>query len=293
MPVAGLGTRFLPATKSMPKEMLSIVDKPLIQYAVEEAWAAGIEQVIFVTGRGKSSLEDHFDAAPELENILGDRGKNQQLSEVRSMVSESGRLVYTRQVEPLGLGHAVLCARDLVGNEPFAVLLADDLVDAEVPVMKQMVEQFQDLRTSMVAVMEVARHDTDKYGIIDPEWERGPITRVRGLVEKPSPEAAPSALAIIGRYILMPEIFDLLGRQNRGAGDEIQLTDSMAGLLVRQAIYAYRFQGTRYDCGDKSGFQMANLALAMKRPQMRERLLPFLRQTLAAWDSSPSSAPGL
>ncbi|MDH5523385.1 MAG: UTP--glucose-1-phosphate uridylyltransferase GalU [Desulfobulbaceae bacterium] len=275
-PVAGLGTRFLPATKAMPKEMLPIVDKPLIQYAVEEAVAAGIEQIIFVTGQGKTALEDHFDKNTELENILKGRGKTDLLHEINSLVPSSGSIVYTRQSEPLGLGHAIWCAREIVGDEPFAVLLADDLIQADKPVLAQMIDEFDRLRASMAAVINVDRDQTDKYGILDTGAEMGKVVTVKGLVEKPAPADAPSNLAIIGRYILTPRIFDLLGRKQTGAGGEIQLTDAMSALLDTQPIYGYKFEGQRFDCGDKAGFQMANLAFAMERPELQEKMLPFL-----------------
>jgi UTP--glucose-1-phosphate uridylyltransferase len=275
-PVAGLGTRFLPATKAMPKEMLTVVDKPIIQYAVEEAFAAGIEQIIFVTGRGKGALEDHFDHSRELEEILSTKGKDFLLMESVAMVPDEGRIVYTRQNEPLGLGHAIWCAKDIVGDEPFAVLLADDMILSDVPVLTQMVGQFERLRSSMVAVIEVEPSETDKYGIIDAERYVDHILRINSLIEKPKPAQAPSNLAIIGRYILTPKIFDILGRKTKGAGGEIQLTDAMSILLKEQPIFAYKFKGTRYDCGDKAGFQKANIAFALERPELREQLMPYL-----------------
>lgn len=280
-PVAGLGTRFLPATKAMPKEMLPIVDKPLIEYAVEEALASGIEQIIFVTGQGKGALEDHFDHSAELENILRDRGKNDLLDEIHTMVPNSGAIVYTRQSQPLGLGHAIWCAREIVGNEPFAVLLADDLIQAEKPVLAQMIKEFDRLRSPIAAVIEVDKQETNKYGIIDIGTKMGNVVTVKGLVEKPAPAAAPSNLAIIGRYILTPRIFNLLGRQRTGAGGEIQLTDAMSALLGTEPIYGYKFTGQRFDCGDKAGFQMANLAFAFARPEMRKKMLPFVNELCA------------
>lgn len=276
-PVAGLGTRFLPATKAMPKEMLPVVDKPLIQYAVEEALDAGIEDIIFVTGKGKQAIEDHFDHSCELEQTLIVRNKNALLKVITNLIPESGTLVYTRQNEPLGLGHAIWCARHVVGREPFAVLLADDLIKAEKPVLGQMMNRFESLQSSMVCVEEVDRLATASYGILDADPPVDGLTPVRGLVEKPKPEDAPSNLAIIGRYILTPEIFDILQNKETGAGGEIQITDAMAKLLQTQSIYGYRYKGTRFDCGTKVGFQMANLSFAMDRPNMRERLLPFIR----------------
>ena len=280
-PVAGLGTRFLPATKALPKEMLPVVDKPLIQYAVEEALNAGIEQIIFVTGRGKTALEDHFDKSYELEDILRSKNKDEDLKAVLSLVPETGTIVYTRQNEPLGLGHAIWCARDVVGDEPFAVLLADDLVKSKTPVLSQMIQRFCRLRASMVAVMEVPSEDTDKYGIIRGKDIEDNVIQVDGLVEKPKPSEAPSNLAIIGRYILTPEIFSILGEKKKGAGNEIQITDAMEILLKKQPIFGYRFEGRRFDCGNKAGFQMANVAFALDRPDIRDRLLPFLRESIA------------
>ncbi|MBF0610622.1 MAG: UTP--glucose-1-phosphate uridylyltransferase GalU [Magnetococcales bacterium] len=288
VPVGGLGTRFLPATKAIPKEMLPVVDRPLIQYAVEEAWAAGAEHVIFVTSRGKKSIEDHFDHFPELEELLSLRGKVDMLQSATDMIPEAGRIHYTRQSHPLGLGHAIWCARELVGDEPFAIILPDDLIHARKPVLQQMTEGFQKVRAPMIAVMEVEQQETSKYGIVAVEEEKNALMRVRSMVEKPAPQEAPSRLAIIGRYILTPEIFDILGDQEEGRQGEIQLTDAMAGLLKRQVIYAYRFQGTRYDCGDNAGYLMANLALAMERPALAERLIPFLKKFPLNGESSSS-----
>ncbi len=279
-PVAGLGTRFLPATKAMPKEMLPVVDKPLIQYAVEEALAAGISEIIFVTGRSKQAIEDHFDHSCELEHTLMARGKDSLLKEISLLVPESGTFTYTRQNEPLGLGHAIWCARKIVGNEPFAVLLADDLMKSDRPVLGQMIEQFDRLQASMVCVEEVDPAATASYGILDADPPEDRITKIRGLVEKPDPATAPSNLAIIGRYLLTPEIFDILERKETGAGGEIQITDAMARLLGKQSIYGYRYEGQRFDCGTKVGFQMANLSYALDRKEMRDRLLPFLQKTL-------------
>jgi len=276
-PVAGLGTRFLPATKAMPKEMLPVVDKPLIQYAVEEALDSGIEQIIFVTGRKKEALEDHFDHSCELESTLMSRGKDSLLIELDSLIPESGTIIYTRQNQPMGLGHAIWCARDIVGDEPFAVLLADDLIQAKQPVLSQMLSAWERHHSSVVAVIEVAPSETSKYGILDVDRVDDGIVKVKGMIEKPEPAAAPSNLAIIGRYILTPEIFGILDQKKIGAGGEIQITDAMAELLNHQDIYGLRFQGTRYDCGDKAGFQMANLAFAMDRPELRAKLMPFIR----------------
>ncbi|MCF8056448.1 MAG: UTP--glucose-1-phosphate uridylyltransferase GalU [Desulfocapsa sp.] len=276
-PVAGLGTRFLPATKAMPKEMLPVVDKPLIQYAVEEALASGIEQLIFVTGGGKGALENHFDRSVQLEETLRQRGKVELLKEIESLVPKSGTIIYTRQSEPLGLGHAIWCARDIVGDEPFAVLLADDLIKSNVPVLHQMIKQFDRLRASTVAVIEVPKEETSRYGILDADQPMNDTFRIRGMVEKPPTEEAPSNMAVIGRYILTPRIFDILSGQQTGAGGEIQLTDAMSQLLTEQPIFGYRFEGTRFDCGDKAGFQMANLAFAMEHPEIKDTLLPYLK----------------
>lgn len=277
-PVAGLGTRFIPATKAMAKEMLPVVDKPIIQYAVEEAFEAGIEQIIFVTGRGKKALEDHFDRSFEIEHTLQEKGKDDLLKQIQELVPTTGTIVYTRQNEPLGLGHAIWCARDIVGDEPFAVLLADDLIQTDKPVLTEMIKKFDRLRASMAAVMEVAKDQTDKYGILDAQEVEDDIVRINDMVEKPNPEDAPSNLAIIGRYILTPKIFDYLGRKQKGAGGEIQLTDAMKILLKEQPIFGYKFEGRRFDCGDKVGFQMANLAFALERPDMRDQLIKFIKE---------------
>ena len=277
-PVAGLGTRFLPATKAMPKEMLPVVDKPLIQYAVEEALKAGIQDIVFVTGKGKQAIEDHFDHFCELEHALMARNKETLLQEVTNIIPESGTIVYTRQNEPLGLGHAIWCARHVVGNEPFAVLLADDLIKASTPVLGQMIAHFNTLQSSMVCMEAVDRQATASYGILDADPPDNRVTKIRGLVEKPAPDKAPSNLAIIGRYILTPEIFDILENKETGAGGEIQITDAMARLLETQSIYGFSYEGTRFDCGTKAGFQMANLSFAMDRPEIRERLMPFIQR---------------
>lgn len=276
-PVAGLGTRFIPATKAMAKEMLPVVDKPIIQYAVEEAFNAGIEQIIFVTGRGKKALEDHFDRSFELELTLKEKGKTDLLKQVEELVPKTGTIIYTRQNQPLGLGHAIWCARDIVGDEPFAVLLADDLIQTDKPVLSEMVKKFDRMRASMAAVMEVEKDQTDKYGILKAIDVEEDIVRIEDMVEKPKPEEAPSNLAIIGRYILTPKIFDFLGKKEKGAGGEIQLTDAMRTLLREQPIYGYKFKGTRFDCGDKAGFQMANLAFALEREDMHEKLVNFIQ----------------
>lgn len=277
-PVAGLGTRFLPATKAMPKEMLPVVDKPLIQYAVEEALASGIEQLVFVTGSGKTALENHFDCQYELEDTLKKRGKLDLLKTIESLVPVSGTIIYTRQSEPLGLGHAIWCARDIIGDEPFAVLLADDLIQSDVPVLHQMVKEFDRLRASLVAAIEVPMDETHRYGILDAEPSYNGTRRILSMVEKPDPKDATSNLAAIGRYIFTPKIFDYLGKQQKGAGGEIQLTDSMVNLLEEQPIFSFKFEGTRFDCGDKAGFQMANLAFSLEHPEIRETMQKYLKE---------------
>lgn len=277
-PVAGMGTRFLPASKAVPKEMLPVVDKPVIQYAVEEAKRAGIEQFIFVTGRGKHVIEDHFDHAYELESLLSEREKTDELRSLLEDLPKTGSVSFTRQQQPLGLGHAVWCARHFIGNEPFAVILPDDLVKAEPGVLSQMIAAYAKTGGNLVAVEDVPRERTKSYGIIAPGATRGALTEVAGLVEKPKPAVAPSTLAIVGRYILQPELFEELERQKPGSGREIQLTDSMAKLIGRQPFHAVRFKGERFDCGDKVGFLLANVALALDRPD----LAPAFRQGLAA-----------
>ncbi len=276
-PVAGMGTRFLPATKAIPKEMLPVVDKPVIQYAVEEARDAGIEQFIFVTGRGKHVIEDHFDHAYELESLLTAREKTAELNSLMESLPDTGSVSFTRQQEPLGLGHAVWCARHLVGNEPFAVLLPDDLMVGNPGAMQQMVAAHERAGGGIiVAVEEKPRAETNRYGVIDPGNTNGNITEVKGIVEKPSPEKAPSTLCVIGRYILPPEIFDELGKKQRGAGNEIQLTDGMARMLGRTPFHAVTTNCQRYDCGTKIGFLQANLAVGLQRPD----IAPGLREVL-------------
>jgi len=271
-PVAGLGTRFLPATKAMPKEMLTVVDKPLIQYAVEEALEAGIEQIIFVTGRGKGALEDHFDISYELEDTMRSRGKS--LDAISNIRMKPGSPVYVRQQEPLGLGHAVWCAREIVGDEPFAVLLPDELMVGKPGFMKQMVEAYNQVGGNVIGALEVPDSETDKYGIISPGAIDGRLTEVMALVEKPKRGTAPSNLMIPGRYILQPEVMRILETQEKGAGDEIQLTDAMAQLIGNQPFHGFTFGGQRYDCGDKAGYIQANLAIALARndigPVVRE-----------------------
>ena len=277
-PVGGMGTRFLPATKAMPKEMLPVVDKPLIQYAVEEAQAAGIEEFIFVTGRGKAAIEDHFDHSIELENILKERGKTAEVQLVSGPMLEPGQVAYTRQQEPLGLGHAVWCARELVGNEPFAILLADDLVMAQTPCLKQMVEAFEKTNGNILAVVDVPREHTNRYGIVDTGVEDGSLVEVNGLIEKPDPEDAPSTLSVIGRYVLLPEVFEHLAQKETGAGGEIQLTDSMAKMIGSSPFHGLRFEGRRFDCGDKAGFFEANLAFALSRDDLRDEVSSLIKQ---------------
>lgn len=271
-PVGGLGTRFLPATKAMPKEMLPVVDKPLIQYAVEEALAAGIEEIIFVTGRGKAAIEDFFDYSFELRQVLGKRGKDAELHAIDIPVLEPGRVAYTRQQDPMGLGHAVWCARELVGDEPFAVLLADDLVMADTPCLTQMVQVLDETGGNVVAVEDVPKEHTNRYGILEVASDDGRLAEVVGMVEKPDPKDAPSTLSIIGRYILLPEVFGYLDERKAGAGGEIQLTDSMARMIGGAPFHGLRFEGTRFDCGDKAGFFEANVAFALARPDLQDQV---------------------
>lgn len=278
-PVAGMGTRFLPATKAMPKEMLPVVDKPLIQYAVEEAYAAGIREMIFVTGRHKRAIDDHFDMAYELERELEDAGKQALLDLVRSVKPDDMVCIAVRQARALGLGHAVLCAEPLVAGEPFAVLLADDLMVGEPPVMAQMTARFAELGSSIVAVQEVPHEHTKRYGIVAGEFLSDDLMDVRQFVEKPAPEVAPSNWGVAGRYVLTPEVFDQIRNQPRGVGGEIQLTDGIAGLMTTQTVYAFRYAGKRYDCGSKEGFLEATVDLAMAR----EDLAPSLRQVMQRW----------
>ncbi len=277
-PVGGLGTRFLPATKSMPKEMLPVVDKPLIQYAVEEARAAGVEEFIFVTGRGKAAIEDHFDHSHELTDTLHNKGRDDLLQAISEWMLPAGQVAYTRQQEPLGLGHAVWCARHLVGDEPFAVLLADDLFLSDVPVLQQMAEARAETGGNVIAVQEVPREETSRYGVIKPKTAAGAnnLVEIAGLVEKPKPEDAPSNLAIVGRYILDPRVMDILGEGHRGAGGEIQLTDAMQRMVGDQPFHGYRFAGERFDCGDKVGFLCANVAFGLTRREMRAPLKNYL-----------------
>ena len=276
-PVAGLGTRFLPATKAQPKEMLPVVDKPLIQYAVEEAYAAGIREMIFVTGRSKRPIEDHFDLSYELEKELEAAHKNELLDLVHQVKPEDMECVYVRQPKMMGLGHAVLCAERLVRNEPFAVLLADDLMCGETPILKQMVQQFEEWRASILAVQEVPPEHTRRYGIVagTPVNER--MLDISAIVEKPAPEEAPSRLGVAGRYILMPDVLSEIRAQPHGVGGEIQLTDGIAGLLRRQKVFAYTYEGKRYDCGSKEGFLQANVELALQHPEVGASFREYLR----------------
>ncbi|MGB8508229.1 MAG: UTP--glucose-1-phosphate uridylyltransferase GalU [Pyrinomonadaceae bacterium] len=275
-PAAGLGTRFLPATKASPKEMLPLVDKPLIQYAVEEAVASGIESIIIVTGRGKSAIEDHFDISFELEHLLRTRGKDDLHAAARS-VSDLARISYVRQKEALGLGHAILQARDFVEGEPFAVMLADDVVDAEVPALKQMLNVYEEFDAPVIGTMRVAGENISRFGVIDAEEVRDGVYKIKDMVEKPPYEEAPSDLAIIGRYILTPDIFDEIERTTPGAGGEIQITDAMRSLLRKRPFYAVRFEGTRHDAGDKLGFLIATVEFALKRPDLGPQFREYLR----------------
>ncbi|PMC19333.1 UTP--glucose-1-phosphate uridylyltransferase [Oligella urethralis] len=263
-PVAGLGTRFLPATKAMPKEMLPVVDKPLIQYAVEEAVKSGITDLIFITGRHKRSIEDHFDFMPELEHELEQKGKHELLEIVRGILPTNVNCIYIRQPAPLGLGHAVLCAEPVVGNEPFAVLLADDLIDAEVPVTQQLIDAAHAYGGSVLGTQVVPQADTKKYGIIAGATVADGVRRVEQIVEKPAPEEAPSTSAVVGRYVLEPEIFEHLRHTQKGAGNEIQLTDGIASMLQSRQVFGFDYEGVRYDCGSKEGFFQANIALGQK-----------------------------
>ena len=276
-PVGGLGTRFLPATKALPKEMLPIVDKPLIQYAVEEAASAGIEEFVFVTGRGKQAIEDHFDISYELDQTLSARGRDDLVGSLRSWMPDPGQITYTRQMDPLGLGHAVWCARKYIDDEPFAVLLADDLVLASKPCLQQLIESYQITPGNIVAAMDVLPEHTNRYGILDVEKDEGQLVSVKGLVEKPLRANAPSNLAIIGRYILMPEVFNHLAEKHPGAGGEIQLTDALAKMVNSTPFYGLRFEGRRFDCGDKVGFLEANLAFALDRDDMKTDVKKLLQ----------------
>ena len=281
-PVAGMGTRFLPATKSIPKEILTLVDRPLIQYAIDEARAAGIKEFIFVTSRGKSALEDYFDNAPELESALRKSGRDDLLEVLKDTNMDSGAIAYVRQNRPMGLGHAVWCARRLIGDEPFAVLLPDDVIAAETPCLQQMMEAYQQTGGCLIAAMEVPREKTSSYGILDVEEDTGSVVRVRGMVEKPAAKDAPSTLAVIGRYILTPKVMINLNRMKQGVGGEIQLTDAISEEAgAAGGVSALRFQGQRYDCGSKPGFLQATVAFALARPDLREEFGAYLLEVMA------------
>ncbi len=275
-PVAGMGSRFLPATKASPKEMMPIVDKPLIQYAVEEAVAAGITDMVFITGRNKRAIEDHFDKAYELEAELEMRGKNELLRLVREVIPAHINCIYIRQAEPLGLGHAVLCAQPVVQDEPFAVILADDLIDGEPPIVRQMAEVFRQHQCSILGVQDVPREQTRSYGIVGSTPLSADVEQVNAIVEKPKPEDAPSTLAVVGRYILTPRIFHHLKNVQAGAGGEIQLTDGIAALMREEKMLAYRFKGIRYDCGSKLGYLHATVAFGLRHPEVRDEFAAYL-----------------
>jgi UTP--glucose-1-phosphate uridylyltransferase len=280
-PVAGLGTRFLPATKSIPKEIMTLVDRPLIQYAIDEARAAGIKEFIFVTSRGKSALEDYFDHSPELESTLKRHGKLDLLEILKDTNMDSGAIAYLRQNRPLGLGHAVWCARRLIGDEPFAVLLPDDVIAAEKPCLQQMIEAYAQTGGNMVAAMEVSPAKTSAYGILDIDEDMGSIVRAKGMIEKPKAEDAPSNLAVIGRYILSPKVLTNLNRMKQGAGGEIQLTDAIAEEAPGGNVYGFRFSGQRYDCGTKPGFLQATVAFGLARPDLRDEFGAYLHDMIA------------
>jgi UTP--glucose-1-phosphate uridylyltransferase len=276
-PVAGMGSRFLPATKASPKEMMPVVDKPLIQYAVEEAVAAGITDMVFITGRNKRAIEDHFDKAYELEAELAARGKKDLLRMVQEVIPKSVNCIFIRQTEALGLGHAVLCAQPVVQEEPFAVILADDLIDGNTPIMKQMVEVYERHHCSILGVQDVPREQTQQYGIVSATNLEPGVERVNGIVEKPKPEFSPSTLAVVGRYILSPRIFHHLAKVQAGAGGEIQLTDGIAALMQEEQLLAYRFNGVRYDCGSKLGYLQAQVAFGLMHPEVRADFAEYLK----------------
>jgi UTP--glucose-1-phosphate uridylyltransferase len=282
-PVAGLGTRFLPATKSVPKEIMTLVDRPLIQYAIDEAREAGIKEFIFVTSRGKGALEDYFDCAPQLEQTLREKGKTELLDAVEATNMESGAIAYIRQHKAMGLGHAVACASRLVADEPFAVILPDDVIAGETSCLKQMVDAYQETGGCMVAAMEVPPSKASSYGVLDVGEDMGAMVSVKGMVEKPAPGTEPSNLAVIGRYILTPDIFANLKGQGEGAGGEVQLTDAIATEIAKgQNVFGYRFQGRRYDCGSKAGFLQATVAFALERDDLREELSQYLEELVVA-----------
>ena len=281
-PVAGMGTRFLPATKSVPKEIMTLVDRPLVQYAIDEAREAGIKEFIFVTSRGKGALEDYFDHSPYLEQSLRKSGKLELLEILKTTNMDSGAIAYIRQYKALGLGHAVWCARRLIGNEPFAVMLPDDVISGDVSCLKQMVDAYQETGGAMVATMEVSPEVTSSYGILDADISEGDIVKARGMVEKPAPGLAPSNLAVIGRYILTPKVLNNLSKISEGAGGELQLTDAIAQEIVEgRDVFGYKFKGKRYDCGSKAGFLQATVAFALSRPELRDEFSAYLRDTVA------------
>jgi UTP--glucose-1-phosphate uridylyltransferase len=278
LPVGGLGTRLLPATKAVPKEMLTIVDKPLIQYAVEEASAAGIENLIFVIGPDKEAIAQHFDERQELQDALEEKGKDEALEAVQESSLETGRHAYVRQSVPLGVGHAIWCAASLINREPVAVLLPDDLILSATPCVKQLIDVYQQVGGNVVAVESVSREETSRYGIVDVAGESGAVAAVKGIVEKPDPDRAPSTLAVIGRYILQPEVFEALEDQEPGAGGEIQLTDAIAATLGKVPLHAVRFEGQRFDCGNKLGFVEANVAFALARPNLKDDMIALIER---------------
>lgn len=280
-PVAGLGTRFLPATKSIPKEIMSLVDRPLIQYAIDEARAAGIEEFIFVTSRGKGALEDYFDNAPVLEANLKAKNKTALLDVLEDTNMDSGAIAYIRQKEALGLGHAVWCARRLIGNEPFAVILPDDVIASKKPCLQQMVEAYENTGGNVVAAMEVPKEMTSSYGVLDIQEDMGSLVSVKGMVEKPKADEAPSNLAVIGRYILTPDVLKNLDDHSKGAGGEIQLTDAIAKEIANSGVYGFRFEGQRYDCGSKAGYLQATVAFGLAREELRDEFLSFLNDVVA------------
>lgn len=276
IPAAGLGTRFLPATKSQPKEMLPIVDKPTLQYIIEEAINSGIEEILIITGRNKKSIEDHFDKSVELELELQQKGKTEMLEMVQE-ISNMVNIHYIRQKEPKGLGHAIHCAKSFIGDEPFAVLLGDDIVDSDIPCLKQLIDAYDEYKTSILGVQEVAKEDTNKYGILDCKYIEDRVYKVKDMIEKPNVEEAPSNIAILGRYIITPAIFEILENQAPGKGGEIQLTDALKTLASHEAIYAYNFEGRRYDVGDKLGFLEATIDFALKRENLKDGLMNYMK----------------
>ena len=285
IPAAGLGTRFLPATKAQPKEMLPIVDKPTLQYIIEEAVASGIEEILIITGRNKKSIEDHFDKSVELELELENKGKK-ELLEIVQNISNMINIHYIRQKEPRGLGDAIYCARHFIGDEPFAVMLGDDIVDNKVPCLKQLMDAYDEYRTTILGEQKVAKEDTNKYGIIDAKFIEDRVYKVKDLVEKPDSDKAPSNIAILGRYIITPEIFDILSDLPPGKGDEIQLTDALKELSKKEAMYAYDFEGRRYDVGDKLGFLEATVDFALKRDELKDGFIDYLRDVCKKYDES-------